>query len=74
MTRGTGSGREVEALSQALLASQLELMQRSLSQKDYGAALSQAEELLRTDPANADALRAQAEARAALQRIDEAVA
>jgi hypothetical protein len=74
MTRGTGSGQNVEALSQALLASQLELMERSLSQKDYGAALSQAEELLKTDPANADALRVQGEAREALQRIDDAVA
>ncbi|HLE69665.1 MAG TPA: protein kinase [Vicinamibacteria bacterium] len=74
MTRGTGSGQHVEALSQALLASQLELMERSLSQKDYGAALSQAEELLKTDPANADALRVQGEAREALQRIDNAVA
>jgi len=74
MTRGTGSGQNVEALSQALLASQLELMERSLSQNDYGAALSQAEELLKTDPANADALRVQGEAREALQRIDNAVA
>ena len=74
MTRGTGSGQHVEALSQALLASQLELMERSLSQKDYGPALSQAEELLKTDPANADALRVQGEAREALQRIDNAVA
>jgi serine/threonine protein kinase len=74
MTGGSGSGQNVEALSQALLASQLELMERSLSQKDYGAALSQAEELLKTDPANADALRVQGEAREALQRIDNAVA
>jgi len=73
MTRGSGSGQNVEALSQALLASQLELMERSLSQKDYGAALSQAEELLKTDSANADALRVSGEAREALQRIDDAV-
>jgi tetratricopeptide (TPR) repeat protein len=74
MTRGSGSGQHVEALSQALLASQLELMERSLSQKDYGAALSQAEELLKTNPGNSDALRVQGEAREALQRIDDAVA
>jgi tetratricopeptide (TPR) repeat protein len=49
-------------------------MERSLSQKDYGAALSQAEEILRTDAANAAALRVQAEVREALRRIDEAVA
>lgn len=73
MTRGAGSGEKVEELSQALLASQLELMERSLSQKDYQAALSQAEELLRSDPANADAQRVSAEARAALQKIDDAV-
>jgi serine/threonine protein kinase len=74
MTRGSGSGEKVEALSQALVASQLELMERSLSQKDYDAALSQAEEILKNDPANADALRVQGEAREALRRIDEAVA
>jgi serine/threonine protein kinase len=73
MTRGSGSGEEVEALSQALLASQLELMERSLSQKDYEAALSRAEELLKNDPANADAQRVSGEARAALERIDDAV-
>jgi serine/threonine protein kinase len=67
------SGQKVEALSEALLASQLELMERSLSQKDYGAALSQSEELLTTDPTNAAALRVQGQAREALQRIDEAV-
>ena len=74
MTRGSGSGQNVEALNQELIASRLELMQRSLSQKDYDAALSRAEELLKSDSANADALRVQGEARAALQRIDEAVA
>ncbi len=74
MTRGSSSGQNVEALSQALLASQLELMERSVSQKDYEAALSQAEELLKTAPANPDALRVQGEAREALQRIDDAVA
>ncbi len=73
MTRQSDSGRTVEALSHALLSSKLELMERSLSQKDYGAALSQAEDLLKIDPANADALRVQGDARAALQRIDDAV-
>ena len=74
MTRGSGSGQNVEALNQELIASRLELMERSLSQKDYDAALSRAEEILKSDSANDDALRVQAEARAALQRIDEAVA
>jgi len=74
MTRGSGSGQNVETLSQALLASQLELMERSLSQKDYDAALSQAEELLKSDPTNGDAMRVSGEARGALQRIDDAVA
>jgi serine/threonine protein kinase len=73
MTRDDGS-EHVEALSQALLASRIELMERSLAQKDYGAALSQAEELLKTDPAQPDAVRVQGEARAALQRIDDSVA
>jgi serine/threonine protein kinase len=74
MTRDNSSDRNVEELSQALLASRVELMERSLAQKDYGAALTQAEELLKTDPAQADAVRVQGQARAALQRIDEAVA
>jgi tetratricopeptide (TPR) repeat protein len=74
LTRGGGSGQDVAALSQALLASRLELMERSLSQRDFTAALSQAEALLKTDPENADAQRVQGEAREALQRIDSAVA
>jgi serine/threonine protein kinase/tetratricopeptide (TPR) repeat protein len=74
VTRGSGKSEDVEALSQALLRSQLELMERSLSQKDYDAALSQAEQILQSDPSNADALRVQGEARIALQRIEEAVA
>ncbi len=73
MTRGSGSGENVQELSQALFASQLELMERSFAQKDYDAALSQAEELLRNDPTNADAQRVAGEARAALQQIDDAV-
>ncbi|HJS74479.1 MAG TPA: serine/threonine-protein kinase, partial [Vicinamibacteria bacterium] len=74
MTRDKSSEQHVEALNQALLASRIELMERSLAQKDYTAALSQAEELLKTDPTQADAVRVQGQARAALQRIDDAVA
>jgi len=74
LTRGSGSGQDVAALNQELLASRLELMERSLSQRDFTAALSQAEALLKSNPENADAQRVQGEAREALQRIDAAVA
>jgi serine/threonine protein kinase len=79
MTRGggasSGSGSEsVEALSQALVASQVELMNRSFEQRDYESALAQAEEVLAKDPSHADALRIQGEARETLAKIDGAVA
>ena len=75
MTGSPGaSDPAVEALSQALVESQRELMLASLEQKDYEGALAKAEELLKSDPANAEALRVGEEARAALGQIDAAVA
>jgi serine/threonine-protein kinase len=76
MSRGSGatSGGEVEALSQALVASQVELMNRSFEQRDYESALAQAEEVLSKEPTHADALRIQQDARKALGEIDAAVA
>ncbi len=71
-----GPGREgpsVEELSQQLSASQQELMLTSLSQRDYSAALSQADTILANDPQNAEALQVQSEARQALDEIDAAV-
>ena len=71
-----GPGREgpsVEELSQQLSASQQELMLTSLEQRDYAAALSQADTVIADDPQNAEALRVQSEARRALDEIDAAV-
>lgn len=73
MTRGSGSSN-VQELSQALVESQVELMERTLEQKDYQGALSQAEEILKTDPSNSPALSVRKEARDALDQIDAAVA
>lgn len=66
-------GPSVEELSQQLSASQQELMLTSLAQRDYSAALSQADTIIAGDPQNAEALRVQSEARRALDEIDAAV-
>ena len=74
LSGGTGrEGPSVEELSQQLSASQQELMLTSLSQRDYSAALSQADAILANDPQNAEALQVQSEARQALDEIDAAV-
>ena len=73
-TRGdAGSGPSVEELNQALIASQQELMARSLEQHDYPAALAQAQELLASDAQNTEALRVRDAAETALAQIDTAV-
>ena len=68
-----GSGPSVEELSLALVASQQELMARSLEQRDYPAALAQAQELLALDAQNAEALRVRDAAENALAQVDIAV-
>jgi serine/threonine protein kinase len=73
MTRGGDSGKKVEELSQALVASRIDLMDRAFDQRDYESALSQAEEILKSDAANAEALRIQRESRLALEQIDASV-
>jgi tetratricopeptide (TPR) repeat protein len=75
VTRGSGSaGPKVQELSAALIASQVELMERAFEQQDYRGALSQAEKILESDPSNSSALSVQGEARQALEQIDAAVA
>jgi serine/threonine protein kinase len=75
MTRGGGSpGRDVQELSQQLIASQVELMEQALEQRDYKGALSRAEEILKSDPSNSSALSVQEEARNVQAQIDAAVA
>lgn len=76
MTRSSSSdgASNVQELSQALVTSQVELMERTLEQKDYQGALSQAEEILKSDPSNGPALSVRKEARDALDQIDAAVA
>jgi serine/threonine protein kinase len=73
MTRDGGSGDRVEELSQALVASRIDLMDRAFEQRDYESALSQAEEILKSDASNAEALRIRSEARRALDQIDASV-
>lgn len=74
LSGGQGSpGPSVEELAQQLSESQQELMVQSLEQRDFSAAMDQAETILAADPANAEALRVQSEARQALDEIDAAV-
>jgi serine/threonine protein kinase len=73
ITRGGGSQQQVQELSQALVASRIDLMDRAFEQRDYESALSQAEEILKGDASNAEALRIQQESRQALDQIDTSV-
>ena len=51
--RSSGSGGRVDELNQELITSQQELLQRSFDQKDFEAAIAQADRLLELDPENA---------------------
>ena len=68
-----GSGPSVEELSLALVTSQQELMAQSLEQRDYPAALAQAQKLLASDAQNVEALRVRDAAENALAQLDIAV-
>jgi len=71
---GAGSNAELDALSQALIDSQVELAQTSLEAKQYRAALAQVENILENDPVNPDAQRIRDEAQGVLGQLDDAVA
>jgi serine/threonine protein kinase len=73
MTRGGSSQQQVQELSQALVASRIDLMDRAFEQRDYESALSHAEEILKGDASNAEALRIQQGSRQALDQIDASV-
>ena len=64
------SRQEIDALSEALVQSQVQLAQTSLDSKQYRAALDQAETILATDPSNVDAQRIREEVRAILSDLD----
>ena len=67
------SRQEIDALSEALVQSQVELAKTSLDSKQYRAALDQAETVLETDPSNVDAQKIRDEARSLLSELDVAV-
>ena len=67
------SRQEIDALSEALVQSQVELAKTSLDSKQYRAALGQAETVLETDPSNVDAQRIRDETRSVLSELDVAV-
>jgi serine/threonine-protein kinase len=69
----TTSRQEIDALSVALVQSQVQLAQTSLDSKQYRAALDQAETILETDPSNVDAQRIREESRSVLSDLDVAV-
>jgi len=65
---------QIGALTEALVANQLQLAQRKLEDKNYTAAVAQAERALKLDPSSAEAKTLLEQARAALRDLEEAAA
>lgn len=70
----SGSTAEIDALSQALVQSQVQLAATSLEAKQYRTALAQAESVLENDPLNVEAQGIRDEAQGVLSELDEAAA
>ena len=69
--KGTDVGSpQLGTLKTQLLASQVQLAQKALEDKDYKGATSHAAEALKLDPANVDARRVEEKARLALGELD----
>jgi len=66
------SREQLGILTEALVASQVELAQADLQSKDYAGAIEEAAKALQIDPANAAALTVQEQARAKLAQVEEA--
>jgi serine/threonine protein kinase len=67
---GTESRQQIDALTDALVQSQVELATASLDSKEYQAALEQAETVLANDPSHPEALRIQEEVQAIFADLD----
>ena len=72
-TASAGSAR-VDALTEALVATQLQLARRELDDKNYAAAARQAENALGLAPGHAEATRVLQEAQARARELEDAVA
>ena len=70
---GSETRKEVSALSDALLQSQVALATTSLAARDYQGAIAYAEGVLAAAPEHAEALRVRAEGRAALDQAETAM-
>ena len=70
---GSETRKEVSALSDALLQSQVALATTSLAARDYQGAIAYAEAVLAAAPEHAEALRVRAERRAALDQAETAL-
>jgi serine/threonine protein kinase len=76
-TRGSAGSREISrehvgALTDALVASKLDLAQEGLKDKDYAGAIAQAEAALKLDPQSAEAKQFLDKVRATLKDLDAA--
>jgi len=69
----SGSDRQVGELTRALVATQLQLAQRELEDKNWNAAAVQAESALRLAPGHPEATRVLEEARTRLGELDTAI-
>jgi eukaryotic-like serine/threonine-protein kinase len=67
-----GGNDKLGVLTEALVASQLELARRNLDDKQYGSAARQAEQVLKLDAANAGAQQVLAEAQTRLDEVNAA--
>jgi len=68
---GAASGTEqISALTQALVASQVELARKTLEDKEHENALTQAERVLKLDPGNAEAQQIRDKAQAVLSEVE----
>jgi len=71
---GSGAGQQIGALTEALVANQVQLARKKLEDKNYVAAAAQAERALKLDPQSADAKQVFEQARGALKQLDDAAA
>jgi serine/threonine protein kinase len=71
---GSGAGQQIGALTEALVANQVQLARKKLEDKNYAAAAAQAERALKLDPQSADAKQVLDQARVALKQLEDAAA
>jgi tetratricopeptide (TPR) repeat protein len=66
------AGQQIGALTEALVANQVQLARKKLEDKNYAAAAAQAERALKLDPQSADAKQVFEQARGSLKQLDDA--